>query len=45
MVKRHQSDIEEILKKSRVNLDLLNESLIKSVQFIADELERGSGGG
>ena len=44
MVKRHQSDIEEILKKSRVNLDLLNESLIKSVQFIADELERGSGG-
>ncbi len=45
MVKRHQSDIEEIMKKSRINLDLLNESLIKSVQFITNELGRGSGGG
>mgnify|MGYP001330682142 CR=1 FL=1 len=45
MVKKHQSDIEEIMRKSRVNLNILNESLIKSVQFIADELERDSGGG
>tara|TARA_B100000315_G_scaffold215060_1_gene213971 strand:- start:243 stop:1499 length:1257 start_codon:yes stop_codon:yes gene_type:complete len=45
MVKKHQSDIEEIMKKSRANLNLLNESLIKSVHFIVDELERDSGGG
>ena len=36
--------MEEIMKKSKVNLNLLNGSFIKSVQFINDELGRGSSG-
>ena len=36
--------MEEIMKKSKVNLNLLNGSFIKSVQFINDELGRGSNG-
>ena len=44
MVKKHQSGIEEIMNKSRSNLNLLNESLIKSVRFISDELGQDSDG-
>ena len=44
MVKKHQSGIEEIMNKSRANLNLLNESLIKSVRFISDELGQDSDG-
>ena len=43
--KKHQNNMEEIMKKSKVNLNLLNGSFIKSVQFINDELGRGSSGG
>ncbi len=42
--KKHQNNMEEIMKKSKVNLNLLNGSFIKSVQFINDELGRGSSG-
>jgi methyl-accepting chemotaxis protein len=45
MVKRHQADIEEIMTKSRANLNLLSDSLINSVKFITDELGRGTGDG
>ena len=43
--KKHQNNMEEFMQTSKVNLNLLNGSFIKSVQFINDELGRGSNGG
>ena len=45
IVKTHQKEIEETMRKSRANLGLLNDGLKQSVQFITDELGRKSSGG
>jgi hypothetical protein len=45
IVKNHQKEIEETMKKSRDNLGLLNDGLMQSVQFITDELGRKTSGG
>jgi hypothetical protein len=44
MVKVHQREIEETMRKSSANLGLLNDGLKQSVQFITDELGRKSSG-
>jgi len=43
--KKHQNNMEEFMQTSKVNLNLLNGSFIKSVQFVNDELGQGSNGG
>jgi hypothetical protein len=45
IVKTHQKEIEDTMKKSRDNLGLLNDGLMQSVQFITDELGRKTSGG
>ena len=45
IVKTHQKNIEETLRKSRDNWGLLNDGLMQSVQFITDELGRKSSDG
>ena len=42
--KKHQNNMEEFMQTSKVNLNLLNGSYIKSVQLMNDELGRGSHG-